>query len=339
MAISAQLKQHSVTRSSPRTLWAGQSLANEIFNPTTARRDPVTGNQVSDPFPGNIIPMSMMDPVALKIQNQIPLPNLQGLTNNYLPIYDSVRHTTIPGVKIDHQINEKQHFILLVLYPHRFSILSDLRPVGRSASHHHGGPRYIHSFACRAFELRLYDLADLAAPPRSGLPAEQLLRRCADLGFQCGTNLRLGGCHAQSQCARFQGFCPPAGIAGVLAHKQAVCPTWGRSPDRATGFFEKPSGDTSITWIRGNSSYKLGADVFFLAIPAIPYTGTNGVYGFSANETNQPYLAGQTFAGLSAGFPYASFLLGNVDNFSIAAPAGTGNQSLSGGCSCKILEG
>ncbi len=73
--------------------------------------------------------------------------------------------------------------------------------------------------------------------------------------------------------------------------------------------------------MRGNHSVKVGAEVYFLAIPFIPYTNTNGNYVFSANETNQPYLVGRTFTGGAPGFAYASFLLGRVDSFSIAAPA------------------
>jgi len=46
-----------------------------------------------------------------------------------------------------------------------------------------------------------------------------------------------------------------------------------------------------------------------------------GNYTFSPNETAMPYLVGQTLPGGSLGFNYASFLLGEVDNYSIAAVA------------------
>jgi len=36
---------------------------------------------IRDPFPNNIIPLNRMDPVALKIQSMIPLPNRPGLVN------------------------------------------------------------------------------------------------------------------------------------------------------------------------------------------------------------------------------------------------------------------
>lgn len=79
---------------------AGRPLiANEIYDPTTAHL--VNGQMVTDPFPGNVLPPTALDPVARNIQKQIPLPNQPGFFNNYLPSYPSTRHTTIPSVKVD----------------------------------------------------------------------------------------------------------------------------------------------------------------------------------------------------------------------------------------------
>lgn len=297
-------------------------LANEIFNPTSTRRDPVTGNTVADPFAGNMVPMSMMDSVALKIQNQIPLPNLPGLTNNYLPIYDSVRHTTIPGVKIDHQINEKQHLSFYWSFTHTDSPYSPIygQSEGLPPTITADRGTFIHSH----IERLNYDYAispTLLLHVGAGYQQNNFFDDAPVLDFNAAQTYGLVGATLHRNVPVFEGFCPPAGIAGVACTQAGGMYNMGPVAGQGHQFYEKPSGNTSLTWVRGNHSYKVGADVFFLAIPAIPYTGTNGFYTFSANETNQPYLAGQTFAGLSAGFPYASFLLGNVDSFSIAAPA------------------
>ncbi len=37
-----------------------------------------------DPFPGNVIPASRIDPVALALLQRVPLPNAPGLVNNLL---------------------------------------------------------------------------------------------------------------------------------------------------------------------------------------------------------------------------------------------------------------
>ena len=58
---------------------AGQMVClNEIFDPNT--QTVVNGSTVRNPFPGNIIPLTRMDPTAAIVQNLVPLPNTPGLT-------------------------------------------------------------------------------------------------------------------------------------------------------------------------------------------------------------------------------------------------------------------
>jgi hypothetical protein len=297
-------------------------LANEIYDPTTARVDPVSGSRVSDPFPNNMIPSSMFDPVALKIQNQIPLPNLGGLINNLLPIYSSIRHTTIPAVKIDEQINEKQHLSFYWSFTHTDSPYSPIYGQSEGLPPQITADRgtFIHSHVERLnydYTLSPTMLLHLGA----GYQQNNFFDDAPVLDFNAAQAYGLVGATVNRNVPVFQGFCPPAGIAGVACTAAGGMYNMGPVAGQGHQFYEKPSGNASLTWVRGNHSYKLGAEVFYLAIPSIPYTGTNGVYTFSANETNQPYLVGTNFAGGAPGFPYASFLLGNVDNYSIAAPA------------------
>jgi hypothetical protein len=53
-----------------------------IYNPYMSVRDPATGRVVRTPFAGNVIPSSMLDPVSLKILQEMPMPNLPGNTDN-----------------------------------------------------------------------------------------------------------------------------------------------------------------------------------------------------------------------------------------------------------------
>jgi hypothetical protein len=297
-------------------------LANEIFDPTTARRDPVTGNLVEDPFPGNIIPSSRFDPVAVKIQNQIPLPSGAGFTNNLLPIYTSVRHTTIPGVKMDHQINEKQHLSFYWSFTHTDSPYSPIYGQSEGLPPQITADRgtFIHSHV----ERLNYDNTlspTLLLHIGVGYQQNNFFDDAPVLDFNAAQTYGLVGATLNRNVPVFTGFCPPAGIAGVACTQAGGMYNMGPVAGQGHQFYEKPSANTSLTWVRGNHSYKVGAEMYFLAIPSIPYTGTNGVYNFSASETNQPYLVGQNFGGLTAGFPYASFLLGAVDSYSIAAQA------------------
>ena len=54
-----------------------------IFDPFSSVVDPGTGRVVRTPFAGNVIPSNRFDPVALKLLQSLPLPNLPGSVDNW----------------------------------------------------------------------------------------------------------------------------------------------------------------------------------------------------------------------------------------------------------------
>jgi hypothetical protein len=80
-------------------------MENTIYDPSTARL--VNGATYTDPYPHNAIPSQQLDPVALKLQAMMPLPQNSALINNYLPIYSNTRVSASPSIKIDHSINSR----------------------------------------------------------------------------------------------------------------------------------------------------------------------------------------------------------------------------------------
>jgi hypothetical protein len=52
-----------------------------IYDPATTRL--LSGKNVRDLFPGNIIPVSRFDPVGSKVAAWYPSPTLSGLTRNF----------------------------------------------------------------------------------------------------------------------------------------------------------------------------------------------------------------------------------------------------------------
>jgi len=93
-------------------------FANQIFDPRTSRTvvDPVTGRSVivRDPFPGNRIPLNMVDPVALAVlrTDLWPLPNAAGTrdsrTGNPRDNYFDNRPTLTNGDQVFLRVD--QHF-------------------------------------------------------------------------------------------------------------------------------------------------------------------------------------------------------------------------------------
>ena len=65
---------------------------NAIYDPLSTYTD-ANGNVVRTQFPGNIIPPSRMDPVALKVQTLIPAPINAQTTLNWLPSISTNTHT------------------------------------------------------------------------------------------------------------------------------------------------------------------------------------------------------------------------------------------------------
>ena len=67
----------------------------------------MNGSVVRSPFPGNKIPLTSIDPTAKIIQDMIPAANAPGLFNYTAPAYSNYRHTTIPSIKIDHNLSAR----------------------------------------------------------------------------------------------------------------------------------------------------------------------------------------------------------------------------------------
>ncbi len=81
-----------------------------IFDPATTRA--VTGGFVRDPFPGNIIPASRLDPNAIKLLQLLPAPNVPGLFSNYSssPIFQD--DTNSFDVRVDHSLRRQDQMFV-----------------------------------------------------------------------------------------------------------------------------------------------------------------------------------------------------------------------------------
>ena len=299
-------------------------IQNTVYDPATARL--VNGYLVTDPFTSNTVPQNRMDPVALAIQKNIPGANIPGvLLNNYLPSYPATRHTTIPAVKADHLIGSRSKLSFYWSFTHTDAPYSNI--YGQSE----GFPdiitatrgTFIHSHV----ERLNYDLTvtpTLLMHLGAGYQQNNFFDDAPILNFDAAATYGLKGATVKRNVPVFTGFCPAAGIGGVACTAAGGLNNLGPSAGQTHSYWEKPTGNASMTWVKGNHTYKTGAEVFFQGVPNIPYTNTNGNYAFSANETGLPYLTnsgGQSLTGGTVGFPYASFLMGLVDNYQIAAPA------------------
>jgi hypothetical protein len=295
--------------------------AGEIYNPAT-RRTVTVNNQnyvVEDPFTNNMIPLSQQDPVALKVQALIPQPQNGNSINNLLPTYDAVRHTTIPALKIDQLIGAKQKISFYWSKTRTYAPFSPIyggseglpAPITADRGSFIGGP----------VERLNYDYTltpTMLLHVGVGYQQNDFFDDAPTIGYNAATQLGLTGATINRNFPVFQGLCSAAtGCTTAAGGTMNMGPVAGQTHS----FWEKPSTNGSLTWVRGNHTYKAGTDMYWSAVPQIAYSNTMGAYTFSPNETAMPYLVGQTLAGGSLGFNYASFLLGAVDSYNIAAVA------------------
>ena len=82
-----------------------------IYNPYTTTGSGSTG-YTRTAFTGNVIPTTVMDPVALKVLKYIPLPNLAGTgpahVNNYVWSQNLYTKSDQWSARIDHRISDRQ---------------------------------------------------------------------------------------------------------------------------------------------------------------------------------------------------------------------------------------
>lgn len=301
----------------------GRTMASgTIFDPTTQRA--VAGRlDVRDPFPGNSIPVSRFDPIAVKVLALVPLPQgvnfLSGqVSNNYTGTFDTSRTSKIPSIKLDQNVGSKGR---LSFYLQETNTRSPTSTAGADPLPNliSGGNTTFSS----GTTVRLN--YDYTITPR--------------MLFHIGvgwndSDFRLDG----KQDAPYDAF-KELGLRGALVNRtfprintaiNANDQIGGMSSlgqVGATASFERrPSATVSLSYVTGSHTYKFGADYRIEKFPNIIDGSSTGTYTFGANMTEQPSLQGITTNQGFDGFEFASFLLGGMSSNSIAAPINLSNN-------------
>ena len=89
-----------------------QGAVYQLYDPATRRAGP-SGGMISDPFPGNIIPGSRINPIARNILRYFALPNTAGTADgqNNLARPNLAEHTVYynHAWRLDHSLGNRQH--------------------------------------------------------------------------------------------------------------------------------------------------------------------------------------------------------------------------------------
>ena len=294
-------------------------IQNAIYDPNTQRpASPTDPRLIRDPFVGNMIQPARFDPVAVKVQALVPAANLPGLINNEVNPFPVSSRYWIPSLKLDHQLSARQKLSFFWSLTRTASPYSAGAPIGGGAE---GFPLPISEADSNSYSSHRFTLNyDYSVTPTMllhlgmGYMDSWLTMPSHTTDYNATTQLGLTGPFTPFAFPNFLGMTSSQGglknLGNIFQGQQN------------TGL-EKPTGVATLTWVKNNHTYKFGGELRLEGYPNYNNLGTNGVFTFSANETALPYLNSATVpgTGASVGFPYASFLLGLVDNGNVKVPA------------------
>ncbi len=285
-------------------------LLNEIYDPLS--NTTVNGNVVRTQFPNNTIPTSRMDPVALKIQNLIPLPNLgTGIINNLALVDTLGSYTTIPSLKVDQLIGSKTKISFYGGNWDNFTPKSGPDGFPWPISNARNFYTYTNTTRLTLDETLTPTLLlhlGVGNVRYNHIDSSPSISQTYDAPAQLGL---VGGWPNPSGKTGFPAITGLGTAQGGFATGTTI--GWSNG---VNDFDTKPTATGGITWVRGNHTYKAGGEWHRDAWTYLNFDDP-GSYTFSAAETGLPYLQSTTLAGGSVGFPYASFLLGAVDSETI----------------------
>jgi len=275
-----------------------------IYDPATTQPGGASGTATRTQFPGNTIPADRMDPVAVRLLGRYPLPTSSGTANNYRRVGDETVDQDQFSVRLDHRLpsNRDQIFGRLTRFRENFIPVAPL-PEGSGVTTGTLGPQDTTSWAFASNYQRTFS-SNIVNEVRVGDTRRSVDRQAADLD---GTPLEVLGLPGIPSTAQFPTTVPTFLIGG---YQQLGSPT-NTASDFGTSVTEIAD---SLTWLKGRHTLKLGGDLRWERLNVIQPPSPTGQFTFSNLFTNLP--TDSTTAG-NTGTPLASFLLGQVQQFSI----------------------
>jgi hypothetical protein len=292
----------TVTSTVPTLLQRQGVFTEAIAGKVPVIYDPATtvGNRRS-PFPGNVIPTGRMDPVAAALLQRYPLPTSSGTANNYSKTLGEVDNQDQWDVRLDHRFpsNRDSVFGRLTYFRDGFVPVTPL-PEGSGVTSGTLGPQdttawsfasnYQHTFSNTMLnEIRI------------GQTSRTVGRTAARLTTAAGNALNIPGIPST---AAFPNTLPTFQIAGYTQ--------LGSPMNTASDFHTSVTQVAdSLSWVKGRHSLKMGLDWRWERLNVVQPPYPTGLFSFSNLFTDLPTNSANT------GTPLASFLLGQVQTFSI----------------------
>jgi Carboxypeptidase regulatory-like domain len=283
-------------------------MQNAIYNESLTTV--CAGQTVPTAYPGNII-NTPLNPAALKIQALIPQTNVpNALTNNLIQSVSFPNLNTVPSFRIDQVLSEKWKMSFYWSYFKVSTLYTDdglPNPItaNRVADSHNVIMRWNN---------------DYAISPTMFLHAGIGWLRTTNNDE--GVNANYNPSEVGMPFVDTTGF-PQIGFAvsPYGGFSNGSQPGQGYDMGTRSQSHYRPgklTGVGSLTWVRSSHTYKVGGEYKDDTWDVNVNQFSMGRYDFSGAETALPYLQSTTVGTGTIGFPYASFLLGQVDSGTVS---------------------
>ncbi len=269
-----------------------------IYDPTTTQANVNGSGFTRTQFPGNKIPVTQLDPVALNYLKFVPLPNrapsnLFTNANNYIGTSPAHLHMQQYLVKVDHHFNEKNSMFVRYMYYNEFN--------DNGGGTIYNDPRFQYRYD--NLEARNAIIGDthsftptLFNDFRIGVARNYFPFQTASYKSNIVSELGLPSSVPNLEMPVFSGTgLPGTGDGSVGVRGQT---TWQLVD--------------SVTWVLGQHTLKMGYEGRLQQANNFQPSNLSGTYNFNATLTGNPLSPSGTGSGL------ASFLLGDVASGSIS---------------------
>jgi Carboxypeptidase regulatory-like domain len=291
----------------PTSLQRQGIFSTPIYDPATTRQ--VAGAFVRDRFQNDTIPLDRFDPALKAVLDRYPLPNVfvngqEATANNYVRTANEVTNQDQFGFRLDHELNRNQRIFGRYEYLRDHSLPST--PFSDGSGLITAG--IIGDTLTRADSIALEHTWTL-----SGTKVNQLRFGYTRRGFD-RESLRTGTPASQVSgipnipVSAFPDTLPTYDVVGF---QQLGPPTNGNAKftTSVSQFVD------NFSWLRGRHSLKIGTDWRFENLDILQPPNPTGSFQFNNILTSNLTATGGLVNG--TGNAFASFLLGEVQNFSI----------------------
>jgi len=304
-----QLIGKTVISTVPTNAERSGTFPSAIYNPATTTI--VGGKTIRTQFPGNFIDPNTFDPTAKALLARIPAPtNPTATANNYTRTANDADHQNQLDLRIDGAIQSRDHAFGRYSYYNEVeqpvTPFADGSGVVNNPVIGTGGVPGLSNVLgqqvvlgeTHTFTAHLLNDAHLGYTRRGNSTAGPVLGNTASAALGIPGIPTNAAFNNALPLFTFTGFQQLGPSASTFAQFQTV----------VTQFTD------AVVFTRGHHQFKMGADIRWYELNSVAPPNPTGSFAFTTTGTNTQTTTGTTTVG---GNSFASFLLGQVDTFSI----------------------